>query len=212
MSQEIEDPFAGHMDEDDPFADADTAKAGGGSFTPRPALEDLEGRLLAMIPRELDKESKTPDIYVQKGASPTREQYTVDMALLDGGPLTFTYKEKVTKGNTTTVEDKEFTVDALPFLWTGVWRNESAIIGQLKKVDGTAKPILLGRLVRGPQARDRKAGKTIADVADAFAAWRKNPKGMMPAFSWQIDTEITAADSQLAREWWAQARAAGVKL
>jgi hypothetical protein len=212
MSQEIDDPFAQHTDEDDPFADADTAKAGGGSFTPRPVLEDLEGRLLAMVPRELDKESPTPQVYVDKGASPTREQFTVDMVLLDGGPLTFTYKEKVTKGNTTTVEDKEFTVEELPFTWTNAWRNESAIVGQLKKVFGTPKPILLGRLVKGPQAKDRKAGATIADVAAAFETWRKNPRGAVPAFSWQIDTEITPADQLLAREWWASAKANGFKL
>lgn len=213
MSEDtIADPFAQHTDDDDPFADADTAKAGGGSFTPRPALEDLEGRLLAMVPRELDKEAPTPAIYVEKGAPATREQYTVDMVLLDGGPLTYTYKDKVISGQTTTIVDKEFTVDALPFMWTGVWRNESAIIGQLKKVDGTPKPILLGRLVKGPQAKDRKAGRTIADVAAAFEVWRKNPRGAVPAFSWQIDTEVTPADQLLAREWWTAARAEGFKL
>jgi hypothetical protein len=212
MSQEIEDPFAAHTDEDDPFADADTARAGSGSFTPRPALEDLEGRLLAMVPRELDKESKTPDIWVQKGAKPTREQYTVDMVLLDGGPLSYTYKDKVTSGNTTTIEEKTFTVDVLPFLWTGVWRSEASLIGQLKKVDGTPKPILLGRLVKGPQAKDRKNGKTIQDVAAEFVKWRANPRGAMPDFSWQVDTDVTPADQTLAREWWAAAKASGYTL
>ncbi|MFL6145603.1 MAG: hypothetical protein ACJ72N_27545 [Labedaea sp.] len=212
MSQEIEDPFAQHTDEDDPFADADTARAGGGSFTPRPALEDLEGRLLAMIPRELDTESKTPDVWVQKGAPPTREQYTVDMVLLDGGPLDYTYKDKVTEGNTTTVTEKTFTVAVLPFLWTGVWRSEANLIGQLKKVDGTPKPILLGRLVKGPQAKDRKNGVSIQDVAAEFEKWRKNPRGAAPSFSWQVDTDVTPADQTLAREWWAAARANGFKL
>jgi hypothetical protein len=211
VTEEIDDPFAVAQDEDDPFADPETVKAGG-AFTPRPALEDLEGRLLALIPRAFDKESKTPQIWVDKGAPATREQYTADMVLLDGGPLTFPYKDKVTEGKTTTVVDKEWTIDVLPHLWQGVWRSEASLIGQLKKVDGTGKPILLGVLRRGPQADDRKAGKTWEDIAAAFTAWRKNPRGNAPKFSWFVDVDVTPEQAALAREWWKAARAGGYTL
>lgn len=206
----IEDPFAVGTDEDDPFANADDARQGAGVFTPRPALEDLEGRLIVMVPRGLDREAKTPQTWVDKGAPPTREQYTVDLVVLDGGPLTYQYKDKVVEGNTTRVEEKEYTVDTLPFMWKGVWRTEGSIIGQLKKVDGTSKPMLLGVLRKGPQADDRKAGKTWQDIADAYAVWRRNPRGNPPKFSWFVD--VDSADRTLALEWWNAARAEGYSL
>jgi hypothetical protein len=210
MTQDIEDPFAVGADEDDPFADAATARQGAGTFTPRPALEDLEGRTVIMVPRGLDKEAKTPDMWVAKGAQPTREQYTVDLVVLDGGPLSFPYKDKVTEGNTTRVEEKTFTVDELPFMWKGVWRTEASIIGQLKKVDGTSKPMLLGVLRKGPQADDRKAGVTWQNIAEAFEVWRKNPRGNAPKFSWFVD--VDSANKELALAWWRAAQASGYSI
>jgi hypothetical protein len=215
MSEIVDDPFASSpADEDDPFADSVDAKVGGGAFTPRPVLEDLEGRLIIMVPRELDREAKTPQMWVDKGAKPTREQYTVDMVVLDGGPLTYSYRDKVVDGNTTRMEDKEYTVDTLPFMWSGVWRTEASIIGQLKKVDGTKKPMLLGVLRRGPQADDRRNGKTWQDIAAEFEKWRKNPRGAAPAFSWFVDVEAAdvPANKELALQWWRGARESGYTL
>lgn len=212
QDNETEDPFAVHTDEEDPFAASADVKSG--PFTPRPALEDLEGRLLVLVPRALDKEAKTPEEWVRKGAQPTREQYTVDMVVLDGGPLTYQYKDKVTKDGATTVQMKEFEVPALPFMWAGVWRSEASIIGQLKRVDGTKKPMLLGVLRKGPQADDRKNGVTWQDIARLTAEWRKNPRGNAPSFSWFIDVEAgeTPGARTLAHDWWALAKASGYQL
>jgi hypothetical protein len=101
-------------------------------------------------------------------------------------------------------------VSDIPALFPGKWVHEASIIGQLNKAQRGPRPVVMGRVTRGPQAKDRKAGKTAQDIADAFAAWRKNPKGNPPRFSWQIDVDsVTAADREVAARWLKTARAGG---
>lgn len=214
--QEIDDPFAQSQDEDDPFANADDSRQGGGPFVPKPALEDLEGRLVVMVPRALDKEApKAQQYWKDKNVPETQERYTVDLVVLDGGPLTYTYKDKQQTGNGgVTVTEKEFSVPELPFMFRDAWRNEASIIGQLRKVDGTKKPMLLGVLRKGPQADDRRAGKTWSDIAEAFTAWRASGRGNPPKFSWMVDVDAgeEPQNRRLALEWWNAARAEGYTL
>lgn len=204
---DIDDPFATEPDED-PFATPDDVK--GGAFTPTPPFEALDGHLVVMVPRSFRDDAPIPEEYRTADGPKVRDQYTVDMVILDGPPVTFEYNGPIK------VDGKRdrlsTTVTEFPALFTGVWRVEASIVGQLKKVDGSARPMLLGVLRRGPQAKDRQAGKTFEHIAFAFDAWRKNPKGMPPRFSWQIDTAITPEQKAAAMSWWNAAKASGFKL
>lgn len=216
---EVADPFAQTVNEDDPFATAEDVKSTGGPFTPRPYLADLVGRLVAMVPRVFEKEAPKRKDRVEPGGKETEERYTVDMAVLDGGDLTFFYQSRV-EGTEDQYEEKSHTVPAaeLPALWEGVYRTEGSVIGQLRKVDGTARPVLLGRVRRGPQAADKRKGMTADDVEKAYAAYEGHLKAgrtnaTRPKFSWFIDVDsVTEADKEKARQWLKAARANGFTL
>lgn len=218
MTQDIADPFAEAVDEDDPFARPEDVATSYGPFVPRPYLADLAGRLVAMVPRSFDPEAKKPADRIEAGGKDTEERYMVDMALLDGGDLTFFYKSKI-EGKEEW-EEKEHTVSAaeIPFLWTNVRRNEGVVIGQLKKVDGKAKPILLGRVRRGPQSADKRNGVTVDQIEEAYAKYEAHLRAgrtnaTKPKFSWVIDVDcVTDADRAKARDWYAKAKAAGFSL
>ena len=198
MSQDLADPFGATEVDEDPFATPEDVKSGG-TFTPRPRFEDLEGELVVLIPRKLDEEAKDPF----NGG--TREQYTVDLVVLGDGVLTFDYTDRQKDGDKVTETTKEFSAPK-PALFEGMWVPQANIIGQLKKVHGTRRPMVLGVVKRGPQAEDRKAGKTVADIEAAFKKWRANPKGNAPRFSWIVDFEISAEQRATAVAWWASAK------
>lgn len=205
---EIPDPFGGAELDDDPFATADDVKA---SFTPKPTLEDLDGRLLVMVPRAFtDEAPKAKQFWKDKNVAETQDRYTVDLVVLDGGPLTYKYYgQPDAQGNRA---ENENTVEP-PFMWTDAWRNEASLIGQLRKVDGTARPMLLGVLRKGPQADDRKAGKGFAEIAAAFEAFYRNPRLAKPKFSWQMDVDgVTPAQHAAALDWYRQALNDGFRL
>jgi hypothetical protein len=204
---DIEDPFGATEVDEDPFATEDDVK--GGSYTPTPKLEDLEGRLVVMVPRAFTDEAPKPKQFQKDPTDTTQDRYTADVIVLDGGPLSFEYPGPDDgKGNRAMLD----TTTDVPVVFPGKWVFEQAVIGQLKRVDGTARPMLLGVVRRGPQSADRKAGKGFEDIAQAFAAWRKNPRGNPPKFSWQIDVAITPDQKAMALAWWKQAQAAGFSL
>lgn len=216
---EVADPFATAVDEDDPFATAEDVKRASGPFIPRPYLADLCGRLVAFVPRSYEKDAPKRKDRIEAGGKETEERYTADMVVLDGGDLTFFYASKV-EGRENEFEQKEHTVPAaeIPFLWENTFRTEGNVIGQLKKVDGTARPILLGRVRRGPQAADKRNGVTAdqteklwRDYEAHLRAGRTN--ATKPKFSWFVDVDVvTDADRVVARRWLTAAKANGFSL
>lgn len=208
QDQELDDPFAtANVDDDDVFATSADVKGGG--FTPSPLWENIEGRLVAIVPREFREDAPDP---FAKEPNATRDRWTVDLAVLDGGGFTFEYPgPPVPEGQTRATLTHE--VPELPALFEGKWVHEASIIGQLNKVRKTPRPVLLGRIIRGPQSKERKAGKTPADIAAAFETWRKNPRGVAPKFSWQIDVDAAGErELELARRWLKAARADGFSI
>lgn len=199
---EIPDPFGATTVDEDPFATADDVK--GGTFTPSPPLEALDGKLVIMVPRKFVDDAPVPEQWKKAGGATIRDRYTVDLVVLGAGEFTFQYMAKVDGKEER--EEQSHTV-TLPALFTGKWVHESAIIGQLRKVDGTSRPLLRGILRRGPQADDRRAGKTFADVEAAFAAWMRNPRpNQTPKFSWQVDVDgVTAEQAAAALTWYRNA-------
>lgn len=211
---DIADPFAETVDEDDPFATPDDVARSSGPFVPKPYLADLAGRLVAMVPREFEKDAPKREDRIQDGGPTTEERYTVDMAVLDGGALTFWYSAKVEGSDERVPTEHTVEADEIPFLYTNVWRTEGNVIGQLKKIDGKARPVLLGRIRRGPQAPDKKKGVTPDQIEQAYAAWEKRGKnGPKPKFSWIVDVDcVTAEDRVLAGAWLKAAREDGFVL
>lgn len=219
MTDQFDDPWATAVDEDDPFATADDVKSGG-KFEPSPFLDALPGRLVAMVPRAFDPEAKKRADRIEPGQKDTEERYTVDMVVLDGGELRFwtSQKKKLDNGSFSDTERETVEVvvpeDEIPKLYTGVWRTEGNIVGALKKIDGKARPVLLGRVRRGPQAPDKRKGVTTEQVEAAYEAWEKRGKnGPKPKFSWFVDVSVvTDADRAIARQWLTKARAEGFTL
>jgi hypothetical protein len=198
------DPFGATVDEEDPFATEEEGRAGGGNFAPTPKIPDIHGRLVAMIPREFTKKALKAERFRKGDDDKYQDRYTVDLVVLDGGDLSFFAQVK--EGDKTV--EKEITVPAadLPQVWEGSWIFQQALIGQLRKVDGGARPILLGRVKRGPVAKDRGT-KSFADVEQAWAAWdKRGRRGEEPAYSWQVDTAISEADRAVALRWWASVK------
>jgi hypothetical protein len=207
MTNQPEDPFAetSEVDEDDPFATAEDVKSGGG-FSPSPKWDDLEGRLVAIFPRDFTDQAPDP---FSEGGKGVRDRWVADLVVLDGPAFTFEYqgppKEDGSDRDTLTEQ-----VDEVPALFRRKYVHEQSIIGQINKAQKGPRPVLTGRVTRGPQAKDRRAGKTVEDIAAAFEAWRKNPRGNPPRFSWQIDVDsVTETDREVARRWLKTARAGG---
>lgn len=212
------DPFATEANADDPFATAEDTKGGSGTFTPTPFFDSLAGRLIALIPRSFDAEAPKRADRVEAGGATTEERYTVDMAVLDGGDLTYWYNKRVEGSEERVATEMTIPAADLPMLYTGVWRTEGNVIGRLKKIDGKTRPILLGVVRRVPRAKAKAKGVTIEAVETAYAAWEaRDKKGPRPEFSWDVVPAASGspeadAHRALAGAWYAQARANGFTL
>jgi hypothetical protein len=198
-----EDPFVSAHDSDDPFATSEDFR--GGPFTPSPPIELLRGRLVAMFPRSFDPSADDPFNEGKK-----REMYTVDLYVLDGGPLSFEYKVRgdAEKGTEDTYEnfDAGTPSAAEPFVIKGHWVPQGNLIGKLKGSHRKGAPFL-GVLEIGAQAPDRKKGKTDAQVRAEQDAWVKRGKvGNGPRYSWTADVP-TPERRKLAIEFWAAHKA-----
>jgi hypothetical protein len=202
-------------DMDAPFASPDEMVAGG-EMVPFPPIDALSGRLVAVVPRKFDPAAPV-STYLQQtyNLAPTREEWRVDLAVLDGGELRYSYRSK-TEGTEDDYEEREHVVaaDDLPFFvhnWRVTWAN---VIGRINKMPAH-RAMLLGRFRPGYSAKEMFAGRTFADFAAEMEAWeekaRVNPRaaGQAPRAKWHLDLTVSDADRALASEWWRQARAGG---
>jgi hypothetical protein len=199
------DPFTGTADMADPFATSDTYR--GGDFTPSATLESLQGRLVAMFPRELDPNAKDPN-----NPGKTREQYTVDLYVLDGGRLSYYYTQK---GNPEAQDPadrqdqvKEYVVEDIsptnPFHIASYWVPQGGVIGKLKKAHADGVPFL-GIPTMVPVKADRGT-KTNAQVKAEVDAWvARQRQGARPRYSWSLEAP-DAGRRQGAIQWWAAAK------
>jgi hypothetical protein len=201
------DPFHSAHDSEDPFATSSDFR--GGDFTPSPPIETLRGRLLAMFPREFDPAAKDP---FNEGQ--LRELYTVDLYVLDGGPLKFPYKRK---GNPEAADeaarqDQYLEWDAgtptpeEPFVITRFWVPQGNLIGKLKQTHAKGAPFL-GVLDLVPQKAGRDKGVTSAQIRAEYDAWvGRNRVGTGPKIAWAMD-DPTPERRALSRVFWAANKA-----
>lgn len=199
-----EDPFLSAHDAEDPFATSDDFR--GGPFTPSPPIELLRGRLLAMFPRKFEANADNPHKVEADPSSYTREMYTVDLYVLDGGPLKFQYKIKADPNKGTEERYEEFDAGTPsaenPFVIKSHWVPQGAIIGKLKGSHRKGAPFL-GVLDLGAQAAERKKGTTDAQIRAKYDAWvSRNRVGDKPKYSWAMDAPA-AERRKVAIEFWA---------
>lgn len=192
------DAFTAPADMDDPFATSSDYR--GGDYTPSPTLEALQGRLVVMIPRVLDPNAKDPN-----NPGDTREQYTVDLTVLDGGRLTYFYNVKGDPEKGTQDETKEWVVEDIsgdkPFTVTGYWVPQGGVIGKLKKAHKDGRPYL-GVPGMVPTKADRDRGVTAAQVRQNVAAWvARNRQGARPRYTWTLEDPDTTQRG-IAVAWW----------
>jgi hypothetical protein len=198
------DPFTSAHDMDDPFATSSDFK--GGDFTPSPTLEVLKGRVVVMIPRSLDKEAKDPN---DPTGQKTREVYTVDLTVLDGGPLSYTYTKRGNPEANDPADREttypEYVVENItpdqPFSVKGFWVPQAGVIGKLKQSHRDGRPYL-GVPAIVPVAADRAKGKTAAEVQREVDAWNaRGRQGSRPRYSWTL-ADPTAEQRAAAQAWW----------
>lgn len=198
------DPFTSAHNMDDPFATSSDFK--GGDFTPSPTLEVLKGRVVVMIPRSLDANAKDPN---DPSGQKTREVYTVDLTVLDGGELRYHYNKR---GNpeATRAEDREdqvleYVVDDVsadkPFTVARFWVPQAGVIGKLKQAHANGRPYL-GVPAIVPVKADRDKGKTTEQVVREVESWiQRGRVGNRPRYSWTL-ADPTPEQRAAALAWW----------
>ena len=195
------DAFTPATDSADPFAVSSDFR---GDFTPSPNIESLQGRLVVMIPRKLDPNAPDPN-----NPGQTREVYTVDLTVLDGGRLEYIYKEKGDPEKGTQDTLKTWTVEEVspesPFQIQGYWVPQGGLIGRLKKAHASAAPFL-GVPAMVPTKAQRDKGVTAAQVRQDYAQWvAMGRQTARPKYTWAMD-DPTPAQRAAAVAWWGRVR------
>lgn len=214
---DMDDPFAVTVDEDDPFASSEDFKSSGGSFAPRPSsIEELAEKLIVILPRVFEKEAKVSDYLVEKyNMAPTREQWTADVIVIDG-PTPWTFEYRGRKDRDSEYENLTQTVTEYPYEMLGYRVTAGNLLGALNKIANGSKPMGIGRIRAGYTAAEMRKGKTFEDFAKERAAWEARVQkdgirkaGDEPKPRWHFDPSDAPEDRAKALAWWKAARAAG---
>lgn len=203
-------PLAG---QEDPFGTTSEYRSAG-DWTPRVPFESIVGRLVIMLPKSFNAEARDP---FNEGA--TREEYRVDLVVLDGGPLTYPHTEKDPSDATKRIW-KDMIVPALVTEnadgttrpgWTAKSQSvaQGALIRSLKGVDKDGR-FYLGVMARAPYAKHASKGATLESVKVEYEEWERRGKpGKAPESTWTLDDRpgvFTPAHRALAVAWWNEYR------
>jgi len=214
----MDDPFAVNVDENDPFATKEDIKSSG-VFVPRPPIDALEGRTIILVPRSFDKEAKVSEYLRREYNLPEfREEWTIDLVILDGGKLEYEYRSKK-QGTEDEFEDKIMTIEDFPFLVPNFKVSWANIIGSLNKLSASPRPFGVGRIRAGYSAADMRKGKTFDAFTAELAAWKEKAKqdidkaGDRPKAKWHFELLDESPEAMAkARAWWTTARAEGFRI
>lgn len=208
-------PAGALADVDDPFATSSEVKTGG-IYTPRVPFEDLEGRTVVMIPRSYDPAAKMPEQFKQQGVD-TREEFRVDLVVLDGAPFTYEYTER-DPSNPTGKLYRAMEVKELPFVALSQTIAQGGLVAKLKGVTGlpgrdapktsftTAPRLFLGVMRYAPYRSAEKRGATIESVTAEVHGWiERGRKTTKPDYTWALDDRahvLTPERRGVAIAWW----------
>jgi hypothetical protein len=194
------DAFTDSASVDDPFATS--SDLGGGDYTPAAPLETLDGRVVVMIPRKFDPTASDPN---DPSGQKTRELYTVDLTVLSGGELRYSYNVKADAEHRREAGIEEMVIEDVspehPFSITGYWVPQNALVGKLKKCHAVGRPYL-GVVAMVPVRADRDKGKTAAQVRAEVKAWDdRGRKTARPRYAWVLE-DPTPEQKAIAVSWW----------
>lgn len=155
--------------------------AGGGSFTPTPSNPHLNGRLLYVQPLSITHQ-KPGDANFAKHPDGTSDVLDAFVAVLDGGPIVFTTKDK--DGNSQRHEMEPVCEFSSMWFW-----NSPIIEGMAPRLaDG--KPTIV-RLRRFP--RKGSQYKSWQEIEAAFEQYKRDitndvPGATSPEFAWVMES------------------------
>lgn len=204
---------------DDPFATSSEYK-GSGNWDYRIPFEDLEGKLVVMKPTSFDPKANKPENFRQGPDDTTREEYRVELWLLNGSA--FNYTVQVPDPDSTTGGKIEKVINVDPSQGTEIdgvkvpgarFRSQSIPHGQLiqalKGVDKDGR-LLIGIMSRFPTVTDARKGVKPEDVKRKRAEWlAAGARGNAPQSTWNLDdrpTVLTPELRSLAGKWWGEYR------
>jgi hypothetical protein len=193
----------------DPFGTSSQfAGQGGATWDPRVPFDEIADRTIVMVPRSFDANAKDPHNEGQ-----TREEFRVDLVVLDGAPFSFTYKHRPAK-DADPVE-AVFEVAKFPFVFRSQTITQGQLVKLLKGIEAAPDKLMAtGVLKRVPQFRD--AGSiTIDSIAESRAKYieyvkrtGKTEPDTRERYSWAlVDHPKYMTDDRwaLARAWWDKA-------
>jgi hypothetical protein len=191
-------------DMEDPFATSSDIKSGG-VWTPRVPFEEIEGRMVVMVPKSFDPKAKNPF----PGGEVEREEFRVDLVVLDGDPFTYEYTERNQDDPTGPRIEKEMRVDSFPFTALSQTVAQGGLIKKLKPIFEDGR-LFMGVMAYAPYAADAKNGATIDSTTRIVKAWiEKGRKGTKPQYTWALDDRasvLTPERRALAVAWWNEYR------
>lgn len=212
---DVVDPFADASFDDaavDPFADPDEVGGPSGPFIPWPNVTDIAGRALAFFPKAFDGKAEVSK-YMQEtyNLGATREEWRVDMLVIDGGPFSYEYRGKV-EGKKDEFETRTFEVAELPFFVPNFRITWSNVIGTLNK--GHEKGALVGRLRPGYTAKEMRNGKTFEEWQAEYDAFLSDPrKNKEPKARWHfVLSPKDSPEKAAALAWYRTAYADGYRI
>lgn len=196
-------------DPSNPFATQQAAAAevgGGGQWDPRIPLDAIEGRMIVLVPKSYTDQAPVPKDFNPKEGE-VREEYRVDIIVLDGGTLT--YEETFKESKDADPQKREVTVTEFPYVRRGQTIAQGQLVRALKGADKTGM-FLYGVLTRVPQLRDSKLYPTPEALAEARKAWiaalSAGKSGVTePRYTWGLDERpqaLTQERINLALAWW----------
>lgn len=172
--------------------DAFSAPSSGGAG-PRPALRDLEGRLVLI---RVVERNVMRDVYQAKPTDPQEPTNTCDLAVLDGGPVIMSPKVNEPQSVPTKWGDAPCTIDGM------IIRNKGVM-------SRTKAPLTLGRIAKAPlPALTKRADWPNAPEGTpdhvVLAYWIQQAPSREFEFKTQMFWTVvnfTEQDAQVARDW-----------
>lgn len=175
----------------DPFSTPSAGTAG-----PRPAVRDLEGRLVLI---KVTERGTMRDKYQAKPGDPQEPANICDVAVLDGGELIMSPKVNDPQGVATKFGDAPCVIDSMIIQNKGI-------------MNRTKAPLTLGRIVKCPlpdlkKRADWPAAPEGTPDHRVLSYWLSQDAGRVHQFKnlmfWSIEA-FSEDDARLARDWLAQ--------
>lgn len=201
-------PAAAPIDTNNPFAtqsEGSDVMGSGGGWDPRVPFDLIEGRMVIFVPKSFRDDAPVPEAF-RKTPEDVREEFRVDLFILDGEPFSFEYNFKASKDATSEV--KTWNVDSFPSLHREQTVANGQLVRALKGAHKTGK-FLYGVMTRVPVWADRAKYPTPEKLAEARKEWIASLTAGKPIpeprSTWGLDERpiaLTSARIALASAWW----------